>query len=568
MARATTSQSDAADSSGVNALIGTIVAARYHVLSSLGAGGMAHVFLAEQLSLGRKVALKVLRSEIAESPQQLERFLREAKAASNIHHPNVVEVIDFGRLPDDSAYLVMEYLRGKPLDEVLAENGPMPWSDICSLMPQAMRALEAAHAKRIIHRDIKPSNCILLQADDGSDLVKVIDFGIAKVVEPDGPGAMPGITRSGAVFGTPNYMSPEQAEGTSLDHRSDIYSMGVMLFELVTGRLPFEGAGFVEVAHQHISRPAPSIFDVAPHLRVPASAAQLIARALSKAPGDRQQTMRELAAELADTAGDPSQSTPAWSSRVAATRVEPDQRTAPTRKRLSQRTTIFVIGGGLLSIAATAIVVMGNESASPSATSTLQSEAVDASRTASSTVTPASPTSQSVPPATPSVAAEAAAVTKAVLPTTPPKPPAPVPAQGKRDNEAPHDVTTTKADANPKKNKRLPSSPDKEETAGAPGSVAPEPEATRVELPFLTNAQIDEGLDALTGALTSCRTEHGAFPGTKVSVQLTIAGGTVIKARAINDREGTPLGNCVAQATRAARFPQARSRMVQRDLRL
>ena len=219
-------------------LVGRTVG-NYVVRRKVGEGGMGTVYLAEHPRISRRVAIKVLHPEMQRTPGAAARFLTEARASSEIRNEHVIEILDFGEIQEGEPYLTMEWLEGSTLGERLRQEGKLPFARALHVLEGAGRALSAAHAKGVVHRDLKPDNVFLVERNGDRDFVKVLDFGIAKIVQREGSLAN-FRTQTGAVLGTPPYMSPEQGNGAAgIDHRSDIYSLGVMAYELVTGRLPF-----------------------------------------------------------------------------------------------------------------------------------------------------------------------------------------------------------------------------------------------------------------------------------------------------------------------------------------
>jgi serine/threonine protein kinase len=273
--------------------IGRTLGERYRILRRLGEGGMGTVYLCEHVLLRRRVAVKVLRDELARDPEIAERFRNEAVAASQIGGDHVVDVIDFGRTEDGAFFYVMEALEGRSLGAVLREEGPLPVARALGLVAQVCRALSAAHARGVVHRDLKPENVFVVVDDDGAERAKVLDFGISHI-DPLGAGAR--LTRAGAIIGTPEYMSPEQASGAVVDHRADVYALGVLLYEVLTGALPIEGGTPLAtlVAHQSQVPNPPS----ARRAEIPLDVDALVLCALAKRPDDRFESMDAFAAAL------------------------------------------------------------------------------------------------------------------------------------------------------------------------------------------------------------------------------------------------------------------------------
>ena len=265
-------------------LINTLFDGRYRIMRKLGSGGMADVYLAEDEELGRRVAIKILNDKYAPDEQFVERFRREAKNAAGLSHPNIVSIYDRGEA-EGTYYIAMEYLDGRSLKELVVARGPLPIPDAISATRQVLAALRFAHRKGVVHRDIKPHNVMA----DADGRLKVTDFGIARA-------GVSQMTEAGSIIGTAQYLSPEQARGAPVDQRSDLYSMGVVLYEMLTGQVPFTGESPVEIAMKHLSdtpRP-PSLMrpDIPPDLDM------VVLRALAKNPEDRFQTAEEMDAEL------------------------------------------------------------------------------------------------------------------------------------------------------------------------------------------------------------------------------------------------------------------------------
>jgi serine/threonine-protein kinase len=270
----------------------------YRVTELIGEGGMGIVYLAEHPGIGRRAAVKVLRPGLTDSPELTKRFFNEARAANAIRHPGIVEVFDCGTLPSGTSYIVMELLEGENLSSRLRNLGRLPIADAKRIAAQTASALAAAHAAGIVHRDLKPDNLFLVpdNRDTSSELVKVLDFGIAKLGQ-QGSNTSSVRTRTGSVMGTPAYMSPEQCRGTrEIDHRTDIYALGVILFEMVCGRPPFVSEGFGEMVHLHISEPPPAPRSI--NAAVPEDLEHLILWCLAKEPAERVQTMGDVHAAL------------------------------------------------------------------------------------------------------------------------------------------------------------------------------------------------------------------------------------------------------------------------------
>ncbi len=273
---------------------------RYRVLEKIGEGGMGSVYRVEHVMLKKLMAMKLLRFELSQNQELVVRFQNEAIAASRIGQENIVAVSDFGRTPEGLVYFVMEELHGDSLAAAICEEPRFPLGRTINIAAQCCRALHAAHAVGIVHRDLKPENIVLTTREGVADFVKILDFGISKIIEmsPNPEGVK--LTRVGMIVGTPEYMSPEQAAGKPVDARSDIYSLGVVIFEMLAGKLPFHAENPLAMLMQHQTggRCRARLCKVQPGLKVPGKLETFVRRALSKSPEDRQQSMAELLNDL------------------------------------------------------------------------------------------------------------------------------------------------------------------------------------------------------------------------------------------------------------------------------
>jgi serine/threonine-protein kinase len=290
----------------------TLIDGRYKVLRRLGSGGMADVFLAEDQQLGRQVALKLLHERFAADPDFVERFRREAQAAAGLQHPHVVSVYDRGRW-DDSYYIAMEYLPGRSLKDLIIQEAPLDPVRAIDITLQILKAARFAHRRGVIHRDLKPHNVIV----DASDQAKVTDFGIARAGASD-------MTETGSIMGTAQYLSPEQAQGHAVQAGSDLYSIGVVLYEMLTGRVPFDGDAAVTIALKHVSEPPRPPHELNP--RVPPELEQVVLWVLNKDPAHRPRTADEFISALESVrasilSGEPSQHTAAMAALAAGAAV-------------------------------------------------------------------------------------------------------------------------------------------------------------------------------------------------------------------------------------------------------
>jgi serine/threonine-protein kinase len=276
-------------------LIGQVVGERYHVTGLIGAGGMGRVYVAEHVRMGRKSALKVMSPALAATADAITRFNREAANAARINHPNVAAIYDFGETADGLLYIAMEFVEGETLHALIRRQGPLPIARAAAITRGVADALSAAHHLGIIHRDLKPDNVMLGRQMDGSDWVKVVDFGIAKSVAA--PGQASGgqtVTTAGVSLGTPEYMSPEQLAGEQLDHRTDIYSLGLVLFNMLTGELPYPKLTSKETLVRRLTSAPSTLAEVRPDVVWPAAVQAVLTRALDPEPERRYASVADL----------------------------------------------------------------------------------------------------------------------------------------------------------------------------------------------------------------------------------------------------------------------------------
>ncbi|GHG88105.1 hypothetical protein GCM10012319_46580 [Comamonas sp. KCTC 72670] len=305
----------------------------YELRSRIGVGGMGLVYEGIQPLIGKRVAVKVLRPELAHSTEQVERLLAEARAVNAIRHRGIIDIFGFGQVPDGRQYIVMEYLEGQALDAVLTEKNRLPVQEALALLDEVLAALAAAHGAGVVHRDLKPSNIFLVQQPDGSRYVKVLDFGLAK--RGQGPTGRTAQTRTDMVVGTPEYMAPEQARGQEVGPMTDLYALGVVTFEIVTGRLPFVGSSPVDLLMKHVEarppRPSEFVSDLPPALDA------FILQMLTKDPETRPNSADALRQQLhklrrtlrASTRSNPSALAPGFEKSTAAAEADSRRPTTP-----------------------------------------------------------------------------------------------------------------------------------------------------------------------------------------------------------------------------------------------
>src|SRR5690554_2940682 len=273
-------------------LIGETIDGRYQIERILGEGGMGLVYQVLHVALNKKFAMKVLRADVSRDAEIIERFKREAQSATAIGNQHIIDISDFGKLPDGSTYFIMEFLEGQDLTAAIEDrDNPIDAKRMIHIGLQLCDALSAAHNAGIVHRDLKPDNIFLITRGKNTDFVKVLDFGIAKA-----GGGSSKLTRAGQVFGTPHYMSPEHCSGTGVDHRTDIYALGVIFYEMLTGQVPFDADNLMGILSKHLYEEPRPLRELAPD--VPESLEHIVGRAMAKNVDERYQTMDELAEDL------------------------------------------------------------------------------------------------------------------------------------------------------------------------------------------------------------------------------------------------------------------------------
>jgi eukaryotic-like serine/threonine-protein kinase len=439
----------------LDALVGQLLDGRFRVLDLLGQGGMGAVFRAHQVSTSREVALKVIKADTADDPRAVQRFLREAIAASRLANPHTITVFDFGETPDGMVYIAMELLRGRSLAQVLKDQrGPVDPARAVNIVQQILESLGEAHDAGVLHRDLKPENVFLVEGPRTKDFVKVLDFGVAKLTDPHAES----LTTTGMVYGTPVYMSPEQAQAQDLDGRCDLYSVGVMLFEMLSGRVPFDAPTPMALLVQKSYEKAPAIGHVNPSVHVPPALEAVVASLLEADRAQRPASAVEASARLARAMGGPAVAgdkgrpgretaplgTPATGGTGAATvlmaapPVAPDREVLDTTLRLpaaKRRRAAWVAGALVLAALAAALsawALAGRDGGAPEAPEApAEAKAAPAEAQAAPAEVQAAapaeapPEARNVPAASPAPAADAAAEAPARAATTGNAPAAP-----------------------------------------------------------------------------------------------------------------------------------------------
>ncbi len=507
---------------------GEVLAGRYAILDHIGAGGMGHVYKAEHTTIRKLVAIKTLSRDYSAKPELVDRFLQEARAASLIRHPNIVDITDFGHAENGTPFIAMEYLEGEDLGDTLERERRIEWGRARAMMKQILMALQAAHDRGVIHRDMKPENCFRVSLDHDPDFIKVVDFGIAKVQAPDGE-TSEGLTQTGAVMGTAAYMSPEQAKSLPLDARADVYSAGVILYQLLTGTVPFKANGFVAVLYKHIADAPEPPRKRAPDAGLTREMEAVVLKALAKDPADRFQSAQEFYEAIRDVN--------------------------------DQSGGIRAGGSALLwgSVAVGALLVAGGigwgaglfGGAAPEARAEAATEGQPDADTAAVAVADGEgeqavvadlPDSEAVAPAvdTDGVPAGEDGDTDG----------APVDTEGAEGaEEAEEDAPAPTPKPRPKSKAKAKTST--KATAEAPPAGPAE---------TLDTAAIKSTLAGVRTKVLACGTKYGALPGTKVSVSISVgASGDVASAKAAPPFATSPLGACVSGVVEGVEFPSTKS---------
>jgi eukaryotic-like serine/threonine-protein kinase len=343
-----------------DSLIGGTLGGKYRVLQQIGRGGMGIVYEAEHVGLGKRVAVKLMQEKYTHDSEAIARFHREALAAGRIGNPHIIEIFDIGTAPDGRSYVVMELLNGLPLSKVIETSGALPPWRALQIMKQVLRAVGAAHAKGIIHRDLKPDNIFLISQSEDHEFVKLLDFGISKVVSVEEYATVTKLTTTGVVMGTPLYMAPEQALGNTVDRYADIYACGVIFYEMLAGRPPFEGPTYGVLVAKLLTVAPPPLDELRPGL--PSALVRAVHRALEKEPQDRFESAEAFAAAL-PSSGSPS------SLEFAGTLADDSlagARPVPSRPGRFRNVAIAAIAF-TLAAAATAVVLVVTDEGEPPA---------------------------------------------------------------------------------------------------------------------------------------------------------------------------------------------------------
>ena len=362
-------------------LVGQVLADRYHVIKKLGEGGMGQVYLAEHVKMGRRSAIKVMNPSMVHDPDAVARFNREASNASRISHPNVCAIYDFGETADGLVFLAMEFIEGEPLTDLLERERVLSIGRATSIFLQTAEALQAAHELGIVHRDLKPDNIMLTKGRGGGDGVKVVDFGIAKAIGGDEAGQK--VTKTGLVMGTPEFMSPEQLSGDKLDGRSDLYSLALVLYQMLSGKLPFEATTVQETMIKRLTEEPAKLMDVRPDLKYPPGLQAVLDSALVRTPTERYQSVAKFAADVAAVTGRPvARSVPPTEAKTQLLDPAHALPTVPLRAPRKRILLPVAVTVGLILVSGGAWMVLngGNKEPSPPPADTTASVARDTAK--------------------------------------------------------------------------------------------------------------------------------------------------------------------------------------------
>lgn len=508
----------------------------YRLLSLLGGAGMSRVYLAEQATGNKRFAVKVLRNanfNQAALDVVVRRFVQEARVASRLHHPHIVDVVDFG-VAEGMAYLVMEYLDGESLSETLKRHGPLPWTRVLPMFLHICDALEAAHAKGVIHRDLKPSNCFRIRHATGDDYIKVCDFGLARIVDEDLPD---GLLAGGVLLATPEYMAPELIRGAKPDPRVDIYGVGVLLYELLTGTCPFQSGKQTTVLAMQLLDTAIPPRRVAPEANIPSSVERVIMRALNKQPEERFQTIADMRGALLDD-------TRVYKSIVA----DPSGRrriSGPTATRsLSSAPVIVATRGGIGMTIVLALIAVGLIAWVLAGTPGI---GVVEGPPETVPTTPTAPTAIAAPPQ-PSKTVAPRPADEPVVRTLPPGDPEPEPETPPVIEPVVEPVivapATKKGDG-----KKKPVDPDANEPVNY--DIVDDPDAP-IEV---SGAEIDGVLRPFRPAASECGKANGVALGTDIGVKMLLASdGKLTNVQGTDRPASDPAVQCIVGLVKGARL--------------
>ena len=495
---------------------GDVLAERYRIVEKIGSGGMGSVYRAAHVTIDKPVAIKVLGEEFNHRERLVKRFLQEARAASRIRHEHIVDITDFGYVRDGVPFFAMEYLEGCSLAERIRAEGRLPWPRARRIFLQICAALQAAHREGVVHRDMKPDNVFLVERPGEPDFVKVLDFGIAKLLTEE---ADRGLTQTGAVIGTAAYMSPEQAQSLDVDPRTDVYSVGIILYEMLTGRVPFEADGFLGVLAKHLTERPPSLRAVAPDARIPAAVEREVLKALRKQRDGRHGSVAELAEALASI----------------------DEGAATGSRRW------LLLGLGIAAAAST--TWWWSSTREPELMASAEAPRADSDP----------PLERAAPPAGGSTSPEQAAGGAASGPMPAEGQPGGDPRAGKEPAIAPAVAETAGPSSPPEEVSPAPPSPLDEVSPASPSRSGRHRQAPLPEQ--LSQRDIDRALKKVRKRADACARDHAPGLGeVRVKVTFSIAASGEVTSAAAQPPHGVnALGRCFAKAVRSIRFPRARA---------